>query len=504
MKKIFTFLLLMGPFIIFGQGNLITTNAGFESATIDDGWKFLNSASGIAETTGVHEGAQAIKVTYSGTGSHLTLKSDLLISEPGDYYLSVWIKGTAGNLFRVIPSVNGSQSYPKFTLSKTDTWEQLTINFSIPSTPSTSTFNVKLNGFTADATYTIDNVVVKKAGSTIANGDMESGTTHLWSAPAVSNGASALILEESSEVHAGSKAMKIEVTPSGTAPSIGDIQILNNVFSAFNNSPKTISFWAKATPDNSDEVPSIMISQKFYDAEGKYDNGGQYNGSMRLTDNYRQYKWAVNHEFIDAGNVATTATYFTNTIRCGETAGNYYIDDITLETYTGTPTITSTPVTTADAGSPYTYTATSSKPGIGKWSLTRPETGAEWLTIDSYTGQIGGTPTAGGSFDLTITLDDGIATIIQPFTLVVSGATAIGDDVNTAPVKIYPNPASSFLFIESEGTIEAIEIYSIAGQKVLEATHVAAGIDISHLANGLYIVSANINGKPIQYKFTKQ
>ena len=247
-----------------------------------------------------------------------------------------------------------------------------------------------------------------------------------------------------------------------------------------------------------------MISQKFYNTDGQYDKGGQYNGSMRLTDTYRQYKWAINHEFTDADNIATTATYFANTIRCGEITGTYYIDDIAMEEYTGTPTITSSAVTAADAGAPYTYTATSSKPGIGKWSLTRPETGAEWLAIDTYTGELSGTPTSGGSFDLTVTLDDGMATVTQPFTLVVSGATAIGDDITRAAFKIFPNPATSQLFIQSEGSINSVEIYSIAGQKVLEAVNITDGIDINNLPNGMYIVSATINGKTVQKKFTKQ
>jgi len=52
--------------------------------------------------------------------------------------------------------------------------------------------------------------------------------------------------------------------------------------------------------------------------------------------------------------------------------------------------------------------------------------------------------------------------------------------------RIYPNPTRDKVNIQSQSEIKAVEMYSILGQKVLEATH--AEIDISHLEKGTYIV----------------
>lgn len=94
--------------------------------------------------------------------------------------------------------------------------------------------------------------------------------------------------------------------------------------------------------------------------------------------------------------------------------------------------------------------------------------------------------------------------LIDDVTIEVNSSTAINDLFESSTFAIYPNPASSKLFIQSEETISGIEIYSIAGQKVLESTQVINGIDISNLSNGLYIVSATINGQSVQQKFTKR
>lgn len=82
--------------------------------------------------------------------------------------------------------------------------------------------------------------------------------------------------------------------------------------------------------------------------------------------------------------------------------------------------------------------------------------------------------------------------------------TAINDLDAADQLTVYPNPATSQLFIQSEGNIDAVEIYSISGQKVLDETNISEALDISPLLNGMYIVSATINGKPVQQKFTKK
>lgn len=506
MKKIFTLLFSIVALSGFAQ----ITNGGFEDTPYDNGWTVLNSATKAAETSAlnVHSGNTALKMTAVTTTSLIKMTSFITPSQ-GNYLASFWVKGSKGNIIKMqnVVKTSTATNYLNYihTIGSTGTWEKVEAPFAIDA--STTSYNIQIQGNTKDAVYYIDDIEITLVnGSEVLNGKMESGVSEHWYGISLSNGAIASISNESVEVHEGSKAMKIVVTTPAATPSIGDVQIKNTAMAIFGGSAKVVSFYAKATPTNQNEIPKLMIAQAYQDEIGKSQSGGAFNGTMQLTSEYRKYKYAVDYQFYDKSTppVLLTSSYFTNTIRCGEVAGTYYIDAITIEAYPGTPTITSTAITVGEAGKPYSYKATSSNPGLGKWSLSKPEIGAEWLSIDQYTGELTGTPDAGGSYELTVTLADGINTIQQSFTLVISGATSIGQESKSISFKVYPNPASSRLFIHSEGFTEKIEIYSISGQKVLEAIKTTDGIDISQLANGLYIVSTKVHGKVVQQKFSKK
>ena len=64
--------------------------------------------------------------------------------------------------------------------------------------------------------------------------------------------------------------------------------------------------------------------------------------------------------------------------------------------------------------------------------------------------------------------------------------TAVSN-VNTSTARIYPNPATSTVFIEASVTVRAV-ISSVDGKVVMEQTD-AKEMDISKLANGLYVIS---------------
>ena len=58
-------------------------------------------------------------------------------------------------------------------------------------------------------------------------------------------------------------------------------------------------------------------------------------------------------------------------------------------------------------------------------------------------------------------------------------------------VQVYPNPAQGTLYIRSEEAVEQVSIYDISGRMLLTMGHAPLpeqGIDISHLANGIYII----------------
>lgn len=76
------------------------------------------------------------------------------------------------------------------------------------------------------------------------------------------------------------------------------------------------------------------------------------------------------------------------------------------------------------------------------------------------------------------------------------------DDFLIDEVIIYPNPASDRLLIESNTRLSAIEIYDIAGQKII-TTHNLDEIDISQLPIGAYFIKIHSEDSFKNIKFVK-
>lgn len=72
-----------------------------------------------------------------------------------------------------------------------------------------------------------------------------------------------------------------------------------------------------------------------------------------------------------------------------------------------------------------------------------------------------------------------------------------------AEVTIYPNPTSSIINISSQESITKIDLYSMMGKKVLSIQN-ANQIDLSNLAQGIYLAQIYSNHKVISKKIIKQ
>ena len=86
--------------------------------------------------------------------------------------------------------------------------------------------------------------------------------------------------------------------------------------------------------------------------------------------------------------------------------------------FNSSPVIESDPVTTAKEGAAYTYDVEATDPNGDTltYSLTTSPTG---MTINSNTGVISWTPTAAGSFDVTVEVSDDSKSDTQSFTITV-------------------------------------------------------------------------------------
>jgi hypothetical protein len=102
--------------------------------------------------------------------------------------------------------------------------------------------------------------------------------------------------------------------------------------------------------------------------------------------------------------------------------GDAFITKLTTAAATS-PTITSTPVTTGVVGQAYSYQAAATGSAPITWSLV---TGPSGMTIGSATGLVSWTPTAAGSFPVTIQATNSAGSNQQSYTLTVSAATNTG------------------------------------------------------------------------------
>ncbi|MCK4751732.1 MAG: T9SS type A sorting domain-containing protein, partial [Bacteroidales bacterium] len=78
--------------------------------------------------------------------------------------------------------------------------------------------------------------------------------------------------------------------------------------------------------------------------------------------------------------------------------------------------------------------------------------------------------------------------------------TGVGDFIAIEQFKVFPNPASGIVQIQAESNVGDVNIYNMAGQKVL-STFNQTLIDISSLSRGMYFLEATVNGTSEVQKF---
>ena len=90
----------------------------------------------------------------------------------------------------------------------------------------------------------------------------------------------------------------------------------------------------------------------------------------------------------------------------------------------------------------------------------------------------------------------------RPFTPTVANVTLSVSNSVKESFKIYPNPASDFVMIETKDDIKNINIYSISGQKVLNTQD--KKINIQSLKSGIYLVEIKTVQSTTTHKIIKK
>ncbi|PRX15010.1 putative secreted protein (Por secretion system target) [Nonlabens ulvanivorans] len=83
--------------------------------------------------------------------------------------------------------------------------------------------------------------------------------------------------------------------------------------------------------------------------------------------------------------------------------------------------------------------------------------------------------------------------------------TLSNDEVSTAPVQIYPNPATSFITVKTQISISSYSILNSLGQEVQKGSFPSsAQLDIQRLSKGMYYLQLNDEEQTQSFKFIKQ
>ena len=152
--------------------------------------------------------------------------------------------------------------------------------------------------------------------------------------------------------------------------------------------------------------------------------------------------------------------------------------------FNSSPVIESDPVTTAKEGAAYTYDVEATDPNGDTltYSLTTSPTG---MTINSTTGVISWTPTAAGSFDVTVEVSDSNRSATQSFTITVD---------ETLLTSIVVLPATMEISAGSSKTITSVTAHYDNGVSAAIAltacTYVSNQTNVT-VVNGVITVSAS-------------
>lgn len=140
-----------------------------------------------------------------------------------------------------------------------------------------------------------------------------------------------------------------------------------------------------------------------------------------------------------------------------------------------------------------------------------PNTAGSWVSIDvpltSFDAQSPvGTPSLNREKLYQFLLTSNIPTVYVDNIYLHKNTVLSTDSFAVSKVKLYPNPTSNVLNIESVGTIQNIEIFNVLGQEVMNKTanESLLSLDVSGLNAGVYVIKTVIDGTVSSTKFIKE
>ena len=247
-------------------------------------------------------------------------------------------------------------------------------------------------------------------------------------------------------------------------------------------------------------------------------NGGVFNATNSSDDGIRLQNDGVfnndgaigidgsGSEDIETETVASFINTANSTFAPGSSIGDLEIrDDFDLGAATVTFEINGTTAATdydqiKASTSSNTFTIGPSTKINLVWGYT-PSVGDKFDIIDA-------SGTLSGAIDmLNVTSSHNVTVTVVDNDLEVEVIAVLSaNDVDISDFKIYPNPASDILHIETHNNIQitSVHIYNILGKQVLNKKTINNGIDVSNLKKGVYMIEIVSNKFSTIKKIIKQ
>ena len=150
---------------------------------------------------------------------------------------------------------------------------------------------------------------------------------------------------------------------------------------------------------------------------------------------------------------------------------------------------------------------TNATPSPNQLPATDPNPGT-WLSFDiplaDFTIAGGGSAARNNLAEFIISTNLGI--VYYDNVYFHKNTTLGASSFEVAKVKLYPNPTSNILNIECTASIQAITVYNVLGQEVMnrELNNTSIALDVSGLNSGIYVVKTVVEGITSSTKFIKE
>jgi hypothetical protein len=140
-----------------------------------------------------------------------------------------------------------------------------------------------------------------------------------------------------------------------------------------------------------------------------------------------------------------------------------------------------------------------------------PTTAGSWVSLDvafsTFTAQSPvGTPSLNREVLKEFLIQSNLGDVYIDNIYLHKNTVLSSDSFSVSKVKLYPNPTSNVLNIESVGTIQNIAVYNVLGQEVMNklANETLVSLDVSGLSAGIYTIKTVIDGTVSSTKFIKE